>query len=98
MPASIGGVAPAASRAHESCRTDLDRDALIDGRAVRVLTVVDQSRSRSPILGIAKGMSGEAVAAALDRAIARYGKLRDECPKTNQFLSIDNPKCKIEAR
>jgi transposase InsO family protein len=41
--------------------------------------------------------AGEAVAAALDRAIAKYGKLRDECLNANQFLSIDDSKRKIEA-
>lgn len=39
----------------------------------------------------------EAVAAAAGRAIAKYGKLRDECLNANQFLSIHDSKCKIEA-
>jgi hypothetical protein len=43
-----------------------------------VLTVVGQWSRWSPILELAQGMSGEAVAAALDKAIARHGK-----PRTN---------------
>jgi putative transposase len=124
---------------------DFVHDALIDGRAFRVLTVVDQWSRWSPILEVAQGMSGAAVAAALDLAIARHGKprtitvdhgteftsraldewayrrgvaldfirpgkpsengfiesfngkLRDECLNTNQFLSLEDAKSKIEA-
>jgi len=39
-----------------------------------VLTVVDQWSGWSPILEVAQGMSGRAVAEALDRAIAKHGK------------------------
>jgi transposase InsO family protein len=91
------GIAPAASRAHERWSMDLVHDLLIDGRAFRVLTVVDQCSRWSPILEVAKSMSGEAVAAAPDPVIAKYGKRRDECLNANPFLSIDDPKCKIEA-
>ncbi|MBX5461860.1 MAG: hypothetical protein IRZ28_12330 [Steroidobacteraceae bacterium] len=49
------------------------RDALMDGRRFRVLTVIDQeSRESDP--GGGSGMSGEAVAQALERAIAAHGK------------------------
>lgn len=54
----------------------------MDGRAFRVLTVVDQWSRWSPILETAQGMSGSAVAAALDKAIARHGK-----PKT---ITVDH--------
>ena len=139
------GIPPAASRAHERWSMDFVHDALLDGRAFRVLTVIDQWSRFSPILEIAPGMSGTAVAAALDRAIANHGKpktitvdhgteftsraldewayrrgvaldfirpgkpaengfiesfngkLRDECLNANQFLSITDAKCKIEA-
>jgi putative transposase len=139
------GIPPAASRAHERWSMDFVHDALFDGRAFRVLTVVDQWSRWSPILEVAKSMSGAAVAMALDQAIARYvkprsitvdhgteftsraldewayrrgvaldfirpgkpaengfiesfnGKLRDECLNANQFLSIDDAKCKIES-
>ena len=70
------GIPPAASRAHERWSMDFVHDALLDGRAFRVLTVVDQWSRWSPILEVAPGMSGSAVAAALDRAIARHGKPR----------------------
>jgi putative transposase len=139
------GIPPVASRAHERWSMDFVHDALINGRAFRVLTVVDQWSRWSPILEVAQSMSGSAVAEALERAIATHGKprtitvdhgteftsralddwayrrsvtldfirpgkpaengfvetfngkLRDECPDTHQFLSIDDAKCKIEA-
>lgn len=68
------GIPPAASRAHERWSMDFVHDALIDGRTFRVLTVVDQWSRWSPILETAQSMSGAAVAAALDKAIARHGK------------------------
>jgi putative transposase len=70
------GMPPAATRAHERWSMDFVHDALADGRAFRVLTVVDQWSRWSPILEVAQSMSGSAVAAALDRAIARHGKPR----------------------
>jgi putative transposase len=139
------GIPPAASRAHERWSMDFVHDALNDGRAFRVLTVVDQWSRWSPILEVAQSISGAMVAEALDRAISRHGKprtitvdhgteftsraldewayqrgisldfirpgkpvdnghvesfngkLRDECLNTNQFLSIDDARRKIEA-
>src|SRR5262249_54368516 len=76
------GIPPAASRAHERWGMDFVHDALLDGRAFRVLTVVDQWSRWSPILEVAQGMSGEAVAAALDKAVATHGK-----PKT---ITVDH--------
>ena len=70
------GIPPAASRAHERWSMDFVHDALFDGRAFRVLTVVDQWSRWSPILEVAQGMSGMTVAEALDRAIARHGAPR----------------------
>jgi len=55
---------------------DFVHDALLDGRAFRILTVIDQWSRWSPILEVAQGMSGKAVAEALDRAIAVHGKPR----------------------
>jgi len=106
------GIPPAASRAHERWSMDFVHDALADGRAFRVLTVVDQWSRWSPILDVAQSMSGRAVADALDRAIAEHGKpqtitvdhgteftgrVLDECLNANQFLSIENARNKIEA-
>ncbi len=68
------GIPPAASRAHERWSMDFVHDALADGRAFRVLTVVDQLSRWSPILEMAQSLSGSAVAEALDRAIAKHGK------------------------
>jgi len=48
----------------------------MDGRAFRVLTVVDQWSRWSPILEVAQSMTGAAVAAALERAIVRHGQPR----------------------
>ena len=70
------GIPPAASRAHERWSMDFVHDALADGRAFRVLTVVDQWSRWSPILEVAQSMSGRGVAEALDRAIAKHGKPR----------------------
>jgi putative transposase len=70
------GIPPAASRAHERWSMDFVHDALLDGRAFRVLTVVDQWSRWSPILETAPSMSGGSVAAALDKAIARHGRPR----------------------
>jgi putative transposase len=55
---------------------DFVHDATMDGRAFRVLTVVDQWSRWSPILEVAQSMSGAAVADALERAIARHGRPR----------------------
>ena len=68
------GIPPAATRAHERWSLDFVHDALMDGRAFRVLTVVDQWSRWSPILEVAQGMSGRSVAEALDQAIAEHGK------------------------
>lgn len=139
------GVPPPATRAHERWSMDFVHDATLDGRAFRVLTVVDQWSRWSPILEVAQSMSGRQVAEALDRAIALHGKprsitvdhgteftsraldewayrngialdfirpgkpvengfiesfngkLRDECLNANEFLSIEDARCKIEA-
>jgi putative transposase len=70
------GIPTAASRAHERWSMDFVHDALLDGRAFRILTVVDQWSRWSPILEVAQRMSGAGVAWALDRAIERHGALR----------------------
>ena len=70
------GIPPAATRAHERWSMDFVHDALFDGRAFRVLTVVDQWSRWSPILEVAQSMSGQAVGEALDRAIAQHGRPR----------------------
>jgi putative transposase len=61
---------------------DFVHDALADGRAFRVQTVVDQWSRWSPILEAAQGMSGASVAEALDRAIAQHG-----CPAS---ITVDH--------
>ncbi len=76
------GIPPAASRAHERWSMDFVHDALINGRAFRMLTVIDQWSRWSPIVEVAHSMSGGAVADALDRAISKHGK-----PKT---ITVDH--------
>jgi putative transposase len=76
------GIPPAASRAHERWSMDFVHDALMNGRAFRALTVVDQWSRWSPIVEVAHSMSGNAVAEALDRAISKHGK-----PKT---ITVDH--------
>lgn len=63
------GPAPRPSGPWERWSMDFVHDALTDGRAFRILTVVDQWSRQSPILEVALSMSGAAVAAALDRAL-----------------------------
>jgi putative transposase len=53
---------------------DFVHDALINGRAFRALTVIDQWSRWSPIVEVAHSMSGGAAADALDRAISKHGK------------------------
>lgn len=67
------GVPPAASRAHERWSMDFVHDAMHDGRAFRVLTVVDQWSRWSPILEVAYSLSGGRVVEALDRVIVEHG-------------------------
>jgi len=54
---------------------DFVHDALADGRAFRVLTVVDQWSRQSPVLEVATSLSGQAVADALDRVLAATDRM-----------------------
>jgi putative transposase len=63
------GPAPVPVGPAERRSMDFVHDALADGRPFRVLTVVDQWSRQSPLLEVASSMSGQGVAAALDRAI-----------------------------
>ena len=62
-------IPPAASYAHERWRMDFVHDALSDGRAFRLLNVVDQFSRWSLILETARSMSGSGVAEALARRL-----------------------------
>jgi putative transposase len=64
------GPAPIPGGPAERWSMDFVHDALADGRAFRVLTVVDQWSRQSPILEAASSMSGGTVTVALERAIA----------------------------
>ena len=52
---------------------DFVHDRLADGRAFRVLTVVDEGTRESPALVVARSLSGERVAAALEQLAATRG-------------------------
>lgn len=55
---------------------DFVHDALADGRAFRVLTVVDHWSRQCPILEVASSQSGATVGAALDRVLPTAPPLR----------------------
>ena len=63
------GPAPLAQGPQERWSMDFVHDALADGRAFRVLTVVDQWSRSSPMLECGLSLRGSDVANALDRAI-----------------------------
>lgn len=67
------GPVPQAQRTHERWSMDFVHDQLSNGRPFRTLTVVDQFSRQSPLLECRHAFSGQDVAEALDRAIARAG-------------------------
>ena len=62
---------PIATSTHERWSKDVVHDALFDGRAFRVLTVVDQYSRQSPVLEPAFAHSDRSVAEALERMVAK---------------------------
>lgn len=62
-----------ATSTHERWSKDFVHDALFDGRAFRVLTVVDQYSRQSPVPEPAFAHSGGSVAEALERMVAKLG-------------------------
>jgi putative transposase len=67
------GPVPQAQRTHERWSMDFVHDQLFDGKAFRVLTVVDQFSRQTPLLEPRFSFSGRDVIAALDRAVKRSG-------------------------
>lgn len=65
------GPVPQARRTHERWSMDFVDDPLLDGRAFRVLTIVDQFSRQTPSLEPRFSFGGRDVVAALDRAIER---------------------------
>ena len=63
------GPAPRPAGPTERWSMDFVHDALADGRAFRVLTVVDQWSRHSPLLEVASSISGRGVGVALDRGL-----------------------------
>jgi putative transposase len=70
------GPAPVPVGPAERWSMDFVHDQLADGRAFRVLTVVDQWSRQSPILEAGFSLRGSDVAAALDRVLATGSKPR----------------------
>ena len=64
------GPAPVPVDPAERWSMDFVHDQLADGRAFRVLTVVDQWSRQSPMLEAGFSLRGTEVAAALDRVLA----------------------------
>ena len=67
------GVVPVPQRTHERWSMDFVHDQLFDGRAFRMLTVIDQFSRQSPLIEPGFTFGGQDVATALDRAIAHSG-------------------------
>jgi putative transposase len=67
------GPVPQAQRTHERWSMDFVHDQLFEGRAFRVLTIVDQFSRQSPLLEARFSFGGRDVVAALDRAIGKAG-------------------------
>lgn len=63
----------APTRPHERWSIDFVSDSLACGRAIRVLTVVDDLTRLSPVLEVDTSLPAERVTRALDCAGARYG-------------------------
>jgi putative transposase len=61
------GPVPVPNAPHERWSMDFVHDQLFDGRPFRILTVVDQLSRESPLIEVGFAMSGDKVAAALER-------------------------------
>lgn len=73
---------PAAGAINESWSMDFVSDALFDGRRIRALTVVDNFSRESLAIEVGQGITGEQVAAVMNRIVAERG-----APKT---IRVDN--------
>ena len=76
------GVTPAAAAPNDRWSMDFVSDRLADGRAFRVLALVDNVSRVSPVLAARSSWSGQQVTELLDQAIQRYGR--------PQMLQVDN--------
>ncbi len=64
---------PVPERPHQRWSMDFMSDSLMDGRAIRLLNVVDDCSRVCVAIEVAQSISGEYVGRVLDRAAARYG-------------------------
>ena len=76
------GPVPSATGLQQRWSMDFVHDQLADGRAFRVLTVVDQWSRLSPLLEVVQHVTGADVAAALDRGYA--------AEKLPQSITVDH--------
>jgi hypothetical protein len=67
------GIVPQARRTHERWSMDFVHDQLFDGRAFRMLTLIDQFSRQTPLLEPRFSFCGRDVVAALDRAVEQAG-------------------------
>lgn len=72
----------APSRVNERWSMDFVMDTLLDGRRIRVLTVVDILSRFSPIIEADHTMTGKKVVAVLERATKHHGY--------PQIIQVDN--------
>ena len=70
---------PPATAPNERWSLDFLADRLADGRAFRVLTLVDNVSRVSPALEVDSSLTGKRVTQVLDRAVALYGLPRALC-------------------
>jgi len=82
------GPAPVATAAHERWSMDFLHDQLLDGRPIRVLTVIDQWSRQCPLLEPRLNFSGQAVAEVLERWVDAHGVPRSiTCDHGTEFTS-----------
>ena len=67
------GTVPRATRTNERWSMDFVHDQLIDGRPIRMLTVVDQLSRQCPLIEVGLSFSGQKVAAVLERLVMDTG-------------------------
>jgi putative transposase len=67
------GPVPQATRTNERWSMDFVHDQLIDGRPIRMLTVVDQLSRQCPLIEVGFSFSGQKVASVLERLVMDTG-------------------------
>ena len=68
------GALPGPTAVNDRWAMDFVSDQLVDGRSIRVLTIVDAVSKLCPALEVDTSLTGQRVTRVLDRAIELYGK------------------------